>query len=360
MEAYAPTHLLLQWHVTERCNLRCSHCYQDSYARNELSFEQLLGILEQYKSILDTFSQRLNRPVRGHINITGGEPFARQDFVDLLEVFAQHRQLFSFAILSNATFIDRTIAKQLQQLKPRYVQISIEGTEQTHDAIRGEDNFKQTLAGLAQLRKVGIYTVISFTAHRRNYKEFPDVVKIARQHKANRVWSDRLIPHGSGANEFVLTPEETQDFFQLMHDAQQSAQKSWFNRTTEVATHRALQFLISGGKPYHCTAGESFVTIQSNGDVLPCRRMPIVVGNILDTPLLELYDKTHLFQQLRDPNLISEGCEGCFYQKICRGGLKCLSYALKGDPFQADPNCWKAKPTSKKTIKVIPIKGEPV
>ncbi|WP_353573052.1 radical SAM protein [Candidatus Albibeggiatoa sp. nov. BB20] len=342
MEAYAPAHLLLQWHVTERCNLRCSHCYQETYTRNdELSFEQLLGILEQYKSLLDIFSQRLSRPVRGHINVTGGEPFSRCDFLDLLAVFAEHRDVFGFAILSNATFIDAAMAKQLHQLKPRYIQVSIEGTEQTHDAIRGKGNFKQTLAGLAELRKAGIYTVISFTAHRRNYKEFPNVVKIARQYKANRVWSDRLIPQGSGANEYILTPEETQDFFQLMHDSQQSAQKSWFNRTTEVATHRALQFLISGGKPYRCMAGESFLTIQSNGDVLPCRRMPIVVGNILETPLLELYDNPHLFKQLRDPELVSQGCEGCFYQKLCRGGLKCLSYAVTGDPFQADPNCWK-------------------
>jgi len=343
MEDYAPTHLLLQWHVTECCNLRCSHCYQDSYTRNELNFKQLLDILAQYKSLLNTFSQRLSHPVHGHINVTGGEPFARNDFMDLLEIFAQHRELFSFAILTNATFIDADIAKRLQQLKPRYVQISIEGTEQTHDSIRGAGNFKQTLAGLAQLRKVGIYTAISFTAHRRNYKEFPAVVKIARQHKANRIWSDRLIPQGNGANEYVLTAEETRDFFQLMHDSQKSAQKSWFNRTTEVATQRALQFLISGGKPYHCTAGESFLTIQSNGDVLPCRRMPIVVGNVLQTPLLQLYDKTDLFQQLRNPELVSQGCEGCFYQKLCRGGLKCLSYAMTGDPFQADPNCWKAK-----------------
>jgi radical SAM protein with 4Fe4S-binding SPASM domain len=343
VKAYAPAHLLLQWHVTERCNLRCAHCYQDSYVRNELNFKQLIDILQQYTSLLDIFSQRLSRPVRGHINITGGEPFIRKDFLDLLEEFAQQRDLFSFAILTNASFIDETIAKHLQQLKPRYVQISIEGTEKTHDAIRGKGNFKQTLAGLTQLRKVGIYTVISFTAHRRNYQEFPAVAKIARQYKANRVWSDRLIPHGSGANEYILTPAETQDFFQLMHDAQQSAQKSWFNRTTQVATHRALQFLISGGKPYHCTAGESFLTIQSNGDVLPCRRMPIVIGNILQTPLLKLYDNSDLFQQLRDPELISQGCEDCFYQKLCRGGLKCLSYAVTGNPFQADPNCWKAK-----------------
>ena len=39
---YRPRMLVLQWHITERCNLRCAHCYQDGYAGEELSHQQLL------------------------------------------------------------------------------------------------------------------------------------------------------------------------------------------------------------------------------------------------------------------------------------------------------------------------------
>ena len=49
---------------------------------------------------------------------------------------------------------------------------------------------------------------------------------------------------------------------------------------------------------------------------------------------------SHLFGCLRDRGKISRGCQDCFYSTLCRGGLKCLSYALKGDPFKADPGCW--------------------
>ncbi|MDM8563363.1 SPASM domain-containing protein, partial [Candidatus Marithioploca araucensis] len=127
-------------------------------------------------------------------------------------------------------------------------------------------------------------------------------------------------------------------FFKIMA----KTKRAWFNRT-EISMRRALQFLVGGGRPYHCTAGDSLLTVQSNGDLYPCRRMPIRIGNLLETPLLELYDNSTLLHKLRQPEQISEGCEACFYAKLCRGGLKCLSYAVTGDPFKADPGCWLTK-----------------
>ncbi len=60
----------------------------------------------------------------------------------------------------------------------------------------------------------------------------------------------------------------------------------------------------------------------------------------MERPLRELYDESDLFRALRDRSRISRGCERCAYATLCRGGLKCLSYALYGDPFERDPGCW--------------------
>jgi radical SAM protein with 4Fe4S-binding SPASM domain len=332
-----PTHFLLQWHITERCNLRCAHCYQDDYTRNELSFTDLLQVLSQFKELLAIFQQRAGQPIPAHITVTGGEPFARQDFLELLAVFADHRSLFSFAILTNGTFIDAAMAQRLRQLAPRFVQVSIEGTTATHDRIRGKGNFAQTVEAIKQLRKQDLSTLIAFTAHRDNYREFPEVARLGRQLGVNRVWADRMIPWGSGSQLQTLTAQETKTFLEIM--AHTRAKRTWFNRGTEIALHRALQFLV-GGHPYHCTAGDSLLTVQPNGDLYPCRRMPIHIGNLMTTSLVELYDNNEFLHQLRHPQQISEGCQPCCYAHWCRGGLKCLSYAVTGNPFQADPGCW--------------------
>jgi hypothetical protein len=62
----------------------------------------------------------------------------------------------------------------------------------------------------------------------------------------------------------------------------------------------------------------------------------------METPLSELYIHSSLFRALRNRSRISEKCQDCFYAKLCCGGLKCLSYAMTGDPFKADPGCWRA------------------
>ena len=66
-----PHSLLLQWHITERCNLRCAHCYQESYVGGELDFQELLNILEQFKALLGMWRGRTKQSLGGHITVTG-------------------------------------------------------------------------------------------------------------------------------------------------------------------------------------------------------------------------------------------------------------------------------------------------
>ena len=281
--------------------------------------------------------------MRGHITVTGGEPFVRTDFLDLLEVFAANRRRFSFAVLTNGSFIDAALAYRLRKLRPAYVQVSIEGTRATHDNIRGAGNYDRTLAAVRHLVRSGIRTIISFSAHRANFREFSEVCRLGRKLRVSRVWADRVIPWGSGKEicQQLLTPDETRQFFSIMQEARQEGARQWRNRT-EVTMHRALQFLVGGGQPYHCTAGDSLITVQPNGDVYPCRRLPIRVGNLMETPMAELYYSSDLLCALRDRNCVSHGCEACYFARLCRGGLKCLSYATTNDAFVADPGCWWA------------------
>ncbi len=42
-----PLTFILQWHLTERCNLRCRHCYQDGQGGPELSQPEIFGIIDE-------------------------------------------------------------------------------------------------------------------------------------------------------------------------------------------------------------------------------------------------------------------------------------------------------------------------
>jgi len=337
------SHLLLQWHVTERCNLRCRHCYQEDFKSDELDFVGLLRILAQFKELLEARQRDLGGPVRGHITLTGGEPFVRSDFLDLLIRVAAGWRWTSFAILSNGGLIDGELARRLARLHPSFVQVSLDGMEKTHDQIRGHGDFQRSIRAIEHLVGAGIRTVISFTAHRDNWQEFAAVARLACELKVSRLWSDRMLPVGQGPALGVLTAKETRAYVSLMRQARQEAGRNGFGRT-EISMYRALQFSKSGHRIYHCTAGGTLLTVMPNGDLYPCRRMPIRVGNVMETSLTELYYTDPILRSLRDPDRVSQGCEKCDFQHECRGGLRCLSYATTGSPFAVDPGCWRSEP----------------
>jgi len=348
--SYSPGNLLLQLHITDRCNLRCVHCYQGSFTDNGPPHEGLLAIVEQFREfVVSCKGHKYKNGIRGHLTVTGGEPFLRPDFMELLQSFSADRGLCSFAILTNGTLIDQAAASRLGKLKPSFVQVSLDGVKESHDRIRGPGAFAKAVSGVRLLAKEGVRTFISFTAHSDNYQEFPSVAEIARSLRVARVWADRFIPAPSGSFEKGeaqaprgLSPTETLSFIRLMHRAQGEKRRGgWFgSNRTEVPMHRALQFLVGGGVPYRCSAGDSLIAVLPNGDVYPCRRLPIKCGNILEKPLAEIYHEDKTLRALRDRGRVPEGCRKCFFATVCRGGLKCLSYAVTGSPFETDPGCW--------------------
>lgn len=351
-----PARLTLQWHITEHCNLRCRHCYQAAGAvPPDLAFAELRQILQQFRDLLAT--GRSQPPRRAHINLTGGEPLARADCFELLELFAADRQRYSFAILTNGTLIDAAMAARLAALRPGFVQVSIEGTEATHDRIRGTGSYRAAVTGLKHLVRNRIHTLIAFTAHRGNVREFPEVARLGRSLGVNRVWVDRLIPCGDAAAMApdILTPDETRELFETMAA---EAKRGW-RRRTEISLLRALQFIVGGGVPYRCTAGDGLVTVLANGDLCPCRRLPRTVGNVLRQPLAELYASSPVFCELRNRQRVSAGCEKCFYSHTCGGGLRCLAYAVHGDPFRADPGCWLAVAPAAEAATLAAPENEP-
>jgi radical SAM protein with 4Fe4S-binding SPASM domain len=339
----------LQWHLTDKCNLRCTHCYQDDYCDGGLNKEQLFDVLDQFRCLLLHFRERNGSRIKGHITLTGGEPFAKKDFPLLLEKIAAQSDLFTFAILTNGTLIDDAKAKWLRGLKPRYIQVSMDGDKAAHDSIRGEGNFKKTCEVIRRLKAHDIRVMVSFTANKLNYQSFPQVAKTCRRLNADFLWSDRLIPDQpkdegiiqvgeNSKNAMLMSREETHQFFESM---QREALRCRSDKSTitRVKMHRALQFQYSNSTPYRCVAGETLITIMPNGDLYPCRRMPVKVGNVLEQPLASIYFSSPILRNLRDSQKVSEGCEGCQSNKDCRGGLKCLSYAVYGDAHKKDPGC---------------------
>lgn len=323
---------VLQWHLSENCNLKCLHCYQENHKPVQLDFENLVNIYIQFKELLT----KLN--MKGHINITGGEPLCNPYFFKILDLIKNDEEIISFSILSNGILINEDIAKRIKLYNPYYVQVSLEGGKKINDYIRGTGTYERIGKGIDNLKKYDIFTSISFTATSINYKEFPKVVKYAVKHKVDNVWSDRYIPLGGSEDKnFTLSLEQTQEYLDIMNNERNKLKKKRRNKTS-ISMYRALQFQKTNDFAYGCTAGDTLLTVMENGDLVPCRRMPIVVGNLLKDNMYQLYKNNEILKELR-LNKIPEDCCECEHSEMCHGGLKCLTYALYKELDHKDVGC---------------------
>ena len=245
-----------------------------------------------------------------------------------------YRRNFNYAIMSNATILKHL--HLIKWLNLKTLQVSIDGDEKNHDSIRGKGNFEAVCQGLDILSRYGIRTRVSFTAHLDNYWLLPQVAEICLKHHVSSLWSDRYIPV-PGSEIRPMDDMSMQEYVTILRALANNPK--YRAGGLMIQNHRALQFLDGNEMPYTCTAGERLIVVDENGDIYPCRRLPIICGNIRETDLNAVYYNSPVFQNLRRHE-VTEKCVACIHKEKCRGGLRCMTYAYYGKYDHPDPCCY--------------------
>ncbi len=327
---------VLQVHITGRCNCSCKHCYL-APCPGELSVSRLEEIFRQYQQLIDALEKKQGHSLRPFVNITGGEPFIHPEIMEIMDLMDRYSDRFSFRMMSNGTMLTPDILRRLQRLKIPCLQVSLDGDEQAHDALRGTGNFRAVTEGLDRLFAYCVPAKVSFTAHQDNYNLFPEVARICRAHKVSALWSDRYVPCGKDESLRTLTPEQTREYVALLQAEKNNPQNR--QAKLQILNRRSLQFLASGEVPYYCTAGISALAVDDKGNVYPCRRADIQCGNVFSKSLKDIYETAPELIAIRSLTL-PEQCTGCRHISYCRGGAKCISLGVLQDFAAKDPGCW--------------------
>ena len=325
--------LNFQWHLTNRCNLRCIHCYQEEYSDNNPTIP-LLNIARRLLFDLE------KRAVHTHINLTGGEPLLLgEDLTALISLLDTHPLVEELSLITNGTLLDQTWIDRLSQFpKLRTIKISLEGgTEKTNDFIRGRGVYRQAMCALELLEKDGTFqSVIMATLHRGNMEELQDMLFFLRSGLADGLIIERFIPEGRGRNMVEKT----------LHS------KDWWNIIRMVARWAGMANNVSALIPYRaywvksrpypdvlgagCDLGASFC-LMCDGTVYPCRRFPLELGNIFTDGLWTVCEGAEILRKIHTRSNLAGKCGSCTFTDCF--GCRALGYAFYRDPFAEDFQC---------------------
>lgn len=362
--------MIFQIHITDRCNLKCKHCY-DKGTMCEMSFEDFKRNIEQCLEFIE------NHKLSALINITGGEPFVHKEIekiMDFLYIKFKQRYPFKITILTNGTLLDDNIIAKISKYKDMIfeVQISIDGMETEHDLIRGPGTWRKSLEATRLLQNEGYKVSWSFVVSKRNYKKTEEFLQLAVDCNINRVTLSRLVPLGENKEdnlEMVLSKEEFENFQKIAYEKASEMVENLING--EGKTYLCMQrcdlwhladpeyvvrqiqipniptYLMLGCS---CMIGKNIVVIMPNSDMLACRRLPVVLGNLKKTKLKEIWSNNEYLKKIRmRRNYMTGECKKCkFYlepklKNICDGGSPCMSVALGKKIYDPDPLCYLSK-----------------
>ena len=357
--------------VTGRCNLHCRHCYvTDSNKISEPTLDQIDYLFKESKLYgID------------NVKITGGEPFIRDDILDILELMKTNN-LNLKAICSNGTLINDEHIESMKEFSPApYVKLSFDGIGY-HDWIRNrEDIESDTLDLVERLKSNGLRVWINYCLNKYNAdcavesaKELSyrgaDVIRFFPMRMTERVVENNLTDAHLSDNDFLnallsvvkgLSGTEVDSVIVLMGLAT-------FNPKSGVINPKGYRW-ANNDEPM-CPVLCNEIYIDTDGALYPCPTMSVAM-RYLGWKFENVYTDPRPFHELLEDSecakvsrstisdLIknNQKCANCHHVHQCRGGCRTLAlgevHMIGGDQSYYRPSSFMCNLYKSNYIKLL-------
>ena len=318
--------ICLTWEITYGCNLRCVHCLSSSgkRRRDELTTAEAKRLIDEWAE-MKVF----------YINVGGGEPMSRPDFVELMDYTLGRGIGVKFS--TNGTLLDDRAADWIAASDYLDVQISLDGASpETNDPVRGIGSYVRARCAMDRLAARGFRFKINATVTRHNFREIDDLYALAHHYGAE-LRLTRLRPTGRGGDVW--------DDLRPTH-AQNRALYNWLRSHRDVLTGDSFFHLSAYGEPIEglnmCGAGRIVCCVDPVGEVYACPFLlasEFSAGNVRqDGGFTGIWRNAPLFDHLRDWQ-VGGSCQSCNAYSLCHGGCIAVKHFAGRSLDAPDPDC---------------------
>ncbi len=265
--------------LTYRCPMRCKMCgiwQHPSDSRKELRAEDLKTL-----------------PRLKFINLTGGEPFIREDLPEIVEECYRHAPRI---VISTSGWYSERVVELARQFPSIGIRISIEGLREKNDELRGrEGGFEKGYRTLLQLKDMGLKDIgFGCTVSDMNSSDMLKLYELGRSlglEFATAAFHNSFYFHKDD-NEIKHVAKVRADFEELIRrQLKESNPKSWFRAYFNMGL---INYIEGNRRMLPCEAGSVNFFIDPEGDVYPCNGMEnrfwkMSMGNIHELPFEEIW-----------------------------------------------------------------------
>jgi radical SAM protein with 4Fe4S-binding SPASM domain len=274
------------------------------------------------------------------VTLGGGEPLMRPDLLPFIDHLRQKE--IEVELTTNAFLADRSLAKALNSLRLRHVDVSFDGaTQSTFEYVRGPGTFKRACRGLRILcEEMECGVEMHVTGMKPNFPELPLLADLAASAGCRGIGFLKVRPLGRLREfpELLLSPSEFVEGVRRLEE---------LCRERGIAAPADLQIEEMPGKDlftnFGCVAGNATCWIDALGRVAACsyyqyldRRF--IAGSLKKRTLKDLWNSSAVLKRIRRLRGNST-CLECRYINACRAGCRILGKIYHGHINAPDPYC---------------------
>lgn len=327
------TPYMIDWAITNRCNLDCLHCR--GMADKELEEKTILKVAEGIASLKPRW-----------IIIEGGEPLLRKELFEIIETI--HKSKIKIYVITNGMLLVEKIAKRLAELDVNLM-ISIDGADkESYKKIRRRASFERLKKSVAIANEYGILDSCPVTIGKHNYDQIDKLFQFVKEIGYRKITFLGLKPC-KDYEKYVLNGEEYEKFFFSVIENQKNCGIDVYVDEPFFKPFLKEHHIDYSPNPENgiivpdvsrCIFGE-YMFIETNGDVKPCTFAPVEMGNVKERDLNEIWDNmqnSELIEKVKDFSTRKNPCKGCKYLHEC-GGCRSRTFNLTGSWRESDPSC---------------------
>lgn len=293
------TPIKIQWKITNKCNLKCKHCYLGKLDGFELPFEKA-------DEIVDTI---INSNVM-EVTISGGECLTYKGIEKIIKKFLING--IKVDVFTNALLLKNVLDKidsDILNKSALLFYVSVDGLKSSHEQIRGKNTFDKTIENIKYAIEKGYPVVTNTVINKINYCDIMDMIVLLKQMGVKDVQLSNLIVQGSADNSMKISLSEQMALKEKINDLYKEHPEFGYIYYSEVPDSDGVRkvYSLSNGKKdfigndnWKCTAGVARVTIDSNGKVYCC---PFIkdsyLGDLNKESLSDVWDNVNRFKFLK-------------------------------------------------------------
>jgi radical SAM protein len=341
----------IAWEVTRACAFACLHCRADAQHQRdprELTTAEAFRLIDRIKDF--------GSPI---LVFTGGDAMMRRDLFDLIAYATEKGLRCSLTPTATALPTAERLEKALRA-GIRRIALSLDApTAEIHDAFRQvPGSWERTIRILREAQSVGLSAQVNTTVSSYNAHCLPDMVPFIEAAGAVQWSLFFLVPTGRAQLGWMISPEAHEQVFNWLYDLSKIApfdikataapmyrrvaiQRRKAEGTGGPLTFQGAGFQYADGlnRPTRgVNDGNGFLFISHIGDIQPSGFLPVTAGNVRTDDIVQVYRRSPLFLDLRDPDKLKGKCGQCEYRDVC-GGQRGRAYGVTGDYTASDPAC---------------------